>query len=277
LIRELIVTSKIIVMSDTSSWNRSADESSGTDVSMLLPLDNAVPGFSNVQQRQPVVNDYNPVMLPSTTITTSITSQQQQQQQHQKVVHYPECMQLGKRKFQSDNDETIGSMKMSHHPQVMSQYEATSTTSSTTITKPSTSSNIDDNDAGLSLLFAASLIQQQGNSHSSNNYINHNVVDAATTEKQRTVSYDSIRIDPLSTSQESYGISTRSIEMNCIDSADKNTLSSNKDMEFIEPTAHDGMFVKKHIVFTFDKKATSPQSIFFLFCCVSIVWSWWWN
>jgi hypothetical protein len=250
LIRELIVVTKqgIIIMSNYSSWDRSSHPAD-TKISMLPTSDTSIALVKHVDQRQ-ALSDCTPTMIPSVTTTSNTNAyhHQQKQQQQQQVVQYPEFMQLGKRKFQPDIDPSIDLTNMTHHSMVNGQYGVTPSTSSSKTSKTASSSTIDDNEAGLSLLFAASLIQQQGNNNvfstqtsSTRNYINNNVVfDAATTTKKRIVSCESVSIDPL---QESCGQSTKTTELNHIDSTENKMISSNNDSEFIEPTAHDGMLL----------------------------------
>jgi hypothetical protein len=95
-------------------------------------------------------------------------------QKHQQVVHYPERMQLGKRKFQSESMEGAKIPKNSNE-------EGSTTTL--------------DDEAGLSLLFAASLLQQGELMSYTSATIDHvlnkpptsTVVDAATTTKLSSV------------------------------------------------------------------------------------------
>jgi hypothetical protein len=104
--------------------------------------------------------------------TTTNTDQQRQapmSQQKQHVIHYPaEFMQLGKRKFHNlesscsayEQSQTLQNFTLSNENNSNNNNNSTCSTSNVT-TSTQISLNSIDNEAGLSLLFAASLLQQQ--------------------------------------------------------------------------------------------------------------------
>ena len=110
-------------------------------------------GVAKIGQATPT--EISAIAAATTTETASSTNlhlqmvQQQQQQQQQHVIQYPaEFMQQGKRKFQNlESDRSKDNFQNSPY-------------SNNTTSHQSNHSNA-DNEAGLSLLFAASLLQQQ--------------------------------------------------------------------------------------------------------------------
>jgi hypothetical protein len=99
---------------------------------------------------------------PTEAASSTYQQLQAQMQQQKHIIHYPaDFMQLGKRKFQSL--ESSQSNDKCQPP--LQNFTFSNTTSS------QTNHNNLDNEAGLSLLFAASLLQQQQQSCQSNNIV----------------------------------------------------------------------------------------------------------
>ena len=156
--------------SDTSSYSNTYKNDSiivqydGAVLNLPRSTVNGNSGSVNLleqQQRRQVSDDsikIDQMMLSerSNTPTTLEASQLLQVPiQQQRVIHYPaDLMQLGKRKFQN-----VESCQSHDHSQPSLQNFKFSTETNTTTTQ--TNHNKLDNEAGLSLLFAASLLQQQ--------------------------------------------------------------------------------------------------------------------
>lgn len=129
------------------------------------------------------------------------------------VLHYPESLQLGKRKFHLVDESTSSPM-----------FSDTGGLRTTT-----------DDEAGLSLLFAASLLQQGGHLMSTNmdstSTVVPSVVDAATTMNTYRASLEPLQSIP--TVMSPYGSSerpTESLEIAAV----------SKTIDSIEPTVNDG-------------------------------------
>jgi hypothetical protein len=156
-------------------------------------------------------------------------------QKHQQVVHYPERMQLGKRKFQSESIEGAKIPKNSN--------EEVATTPL-------------DDEAGLSLLFAASLLQQGELMSYTSATIDHvlkkpqasTVVDAATTTKFSGV-YNKNEVERSTQSSQTIPATPKGSSGGTRQGINSEvTRAASSVSDIIEPTFHDGMFVIENIL-----------------------------